>query len=650
MISKIIELETLTPLFIKGKEEKYGEGFIRFGDIVYLIDNDKLCKYIDESNKITEYTQYFSHRESDVESFLEYNGIQLSRDMVLEYEGNEKKFKKFLNNRNQSLQRFEDYQAYKDLSISYFLNKEGIFPTELKVEKDIAIGVTKLQSENRFIQNGNGGYYIPGSSLKGAFRNALLWKILKAKSTLLQSFLMYHLPLADVFVQIEEKNFQMAKYIIKQNVVFQSLNLIRNGQININKINEITKKYTEHFSEIPDVISNTLESISFTEKTPNISILDSFQIDYKEYLQSYNERWESANNTLRDLFRLVKISDGNFVQDFKLEKKTAKAVCKDTSGIPQKNQTYKKKFDIKLECTPKAVKSHFKITIDTGLAKAFFPDGVPDYFQSVEELLKVVNEFFRAVAYFEDKEYYKGARSIPEDVNPNDKREAKFKVNTTPTWNLYKSTFGLAPNDILFRTGWGGGFISKTQFLHFDIADRVRIRNMIRYNGSDLAPKSRCLIVDGQDSTEPLGWCKLSVLGDAKDIPLPSIDTAKIRTDFLTEQSQGMRSVQQYQQGSRRNQERPVTEKEIQHSKAEANAILKQAEKQKEIASKKIYKTGEKVSTTVENSILFQSVTVKINDQTITIQTNFLKKSGDQAEIVITEMDKGKIIKARVVK
>ena len=54
MESKIIELETLTPLFIKGKEEVYGEGFLRIGNTLFLIDNDNLCKYVEESNKTTE--------------------------------------------------------------------------------------------------------------------------------------------------------------------------------------------------------------------------------------------------------------------------------------------------------------------------------------------------------------------------------------------------------------------------------------------------------------------------------------------------------------------------------------------------------------------------------------------------------------------
>ena len=48
MISSIVELEVLSPLFIKGKDLEYGEGFISVNNKVYLINNDNLCKFIGE--------------------------------------------------------------------------------------------------------------------------------------------------------------------------------------------------------------------------------------------------------------------------------------------------------------------------------------------------------------------------------------------------------------------------------------------------------------------------------------------------------------------------------------------------------------------------------------------------------------------------
>ncbi len=611
MESKIIELETLTPLFIKGKEEKYGEGFIRIGNDVFLIDNDKLCKYIAESNKISEYAQYFSYRESDVKSFLVYHAIELPEHKIFEYEEDEKKFKKFLNNRNKKLQRFEDYQSYKDLSISYFLDKEGIFPSELRVKKDLAKGITRLSSGNTFTQNGVNRYYIPGSSLKGAIRNAVLFKIFSDadRKTWLNNFVSAHLTSA------------------------------------LTANNSEKKKYKEHFSAIANSSGETVLSKSFTELIPKKNIPNNVMQEEKERFEEFNRLWESANKILRDFFRIVKISDANFVGDVTIKNEAAKAVCKDATGIPPKNQSYQKKFDINLECVPAKTKALFKISIDLNLAADFFPSGIPFYLQSVSNLLETVDEFFRTLADFEEKVFFNGLVSIPFDISPEDSKNAKLKVNTIPVLELYKQKFGLN-EELLFRTGWGGGFMSKTQFLHLTTPDRVRLRDMIRYNGSPLAPKSRCLIVEGENATKPLGWCKLRVLGDAKDKPLPSIDEAKIRKDFLTERPR--QSGRQYRQGSR--QERTVTEKEIQQSKAEANAILKQAKKQKATASQKIYKKGDKVETTVENSVLFQSVVVKINNQTMTLQTNMFKKPGDPAYVEITEINDGIIITAKLLK
>jgi hypothetical protein len=325
-----------------------------------------------------------------------------------------------------------------------------------------------------------------------------------------------------------------------------------------------------------------------------------------------------------------------------LKVKIAKAVCKDTSGTPQRSQTYQKKFDIKLECVPKAIKAQFKLSIDTELAKAFFPDGVPSYLQDIEQLLKVINEFFRAIVKYEDLNYYHGATSIPEDINPEDNRKAKLRVNTSEVWKLYKSIFGLQPDEILFRTGWGGGYMSKTQYLHMENTDRVRVRDMIHYNGASIAPKSRCLIVEGQNAKEPLGWCKLRILGDAKDIPLPGIDTATIKTELITKQNKQNTKDTQIISG------KPITEREVQKSNATAKAILKQAEKKTTSIAQVIYKAGQTVYATVEECVPLISLKVIIGDQALTINKGVIKQKGETVQIQITEIENGKILAAKL--
>ena len=629
MISKIIELETLTPLFIKGKDLDYGEGMLRGSDgVVYLIDNDKLCEFIADNNKITEYVQ--------------------------EFDGRNKKPK-----------------------LKVFLDRNGIYPNDSELKR-MAKGITEIsekahrddeEQKNNFVQNGKKIPFIPGTSLKGAIRNAILWKYLwdnknksllntffSAQSVFLDNEIQGIALISDALDKAEHKDFESADK--KMNSLFNNSSFSKRNQFQNCKNNDGIIIYKKDFNSVEKKLQDYQRDFAkdFSKKKfhPNKSILPILKLEQLPQatqdlayisMKKFNDHWKTAENnkSLIDFFRLVKVSDGIFIGDTSLKWLQLKTICKDNFG-----HIYKKGHTTTLECVPKAVQALFKITIDTELAKAFFPSRVPGYLQTVDELLKVVDEFFRTVAKFEDSNYYNGTTSIHADVNPNHKRNAKLRVNTNEVLNLYKITFGLEPDEILFRMGWGGGFMSKTQSLHLDMPNRVRVRDMNRYNGSPLAPKSRCLIAEGQNATEPLGWCKLRVLGDAKELALPSINAAEIKTDFLTEQPR--QSGQQYRQGNRQNQERPATEKEIQQSKAEAYAIVKQAEKQKAIASQKTYKTGQKVETIVESSVLFQSVTVKIDDQALTLKTKYFKKPGDLALVEITEINDGKIIQAKVVK
>ncbi|WP_041467343.1 type III-A CRISPR-associated RAMP protein Csm5 [Chlorobium phaeobacteroides] len=651
MESKIIELETLTSLFIKGKEENYGEGFIRIGNTLYFIDNDNLCEFI-YKNTYDKDGSRIPNRPDYVEWYSYFISRQRGDDIVTHYKGFAKVFGLDDVNNERDIP-----EGYKEKSIQFFLSKTRLLQgnndtqkqvlTEYKIGKGITLLEASTRNGNRFIQNGNKRHYVPGSSLKGAIRNAVLWKILTESS--IQAwfllFLTYHLPVSDFLKKIDENDYEEGEKIISKNAVFQNMNLIRNGHIDRKETKKLKKKYSEHLSGIQDATNSTLESKCFTGKIPYIPISDSDKIDQKKYLQSYNDRWNAANDTLRDFFRLVKVSDGNFVDDFELKGKIAKAVCRDIFGTPPKNKTYQKKFDIKLECAPKTVKVQFKISIDTELVRAFFPYRIPVYLQSVNGLMNVVDEFYREVAKFEALNYYNGVISIPDDLNSNDNRKAKLKVNTEVVYKLYNTIFGLEKNETLFRTGWGGGFMSKTQFLHMDMTDRVRVRDMVHYNGSPLAPKSRCLIIEGQNATEPLGWCKLRVLGDTKDLALPSIDAVKISTDILTEQP---RQRGQQRQENRQNKERPVTEKEIHKSKAEAKAILKLVEKQTNLTTQVTYMKGQVVLAKVDECKPFESIKITIGNQSVCVVSGFIKQKGEEVKIKITKIENGKILEAKL--
>lgn len=611
MESKIIELETLTPLFIKGKDLDYGEGMLRGSDgVVYLIDNDKLCEYIASKDKIGEYIKYFSE---------------------------------------------SDGADRRNFSIDDFLRQEKIFPDQAKI-KELAYGITQLSQGKKFVQNGNGRPYIPGSSIKGAIRNAIIWKIISIKKEQDPSrdvLDRYKKSLNAIAFALEAKKLasdrkwsdaqkEFDKVLQTEFVERRMFAECKQG----NRVNFFIDRTNTERPTLDAILSQFSQSWdkSLTDKTVIRPVSD---------IHKNNDRWQSTNDILRDILRIVKISDANLTGEVALEKKQLNVICKDPNNLVYQKCNYRKKqgdyqsIKLELETLSLAAKATFKVTIDREMANMFFGDLMESdysFLYSVYDLLEVVNEFFLSVWKEEKKFFSNGAYSVSSIIDETDKQ--KF-IDVARIHDLYNN-HPILSNEKLLRTGWGGGYISKTQFLHFDDVGRANIRNIRHNRGDQLAPKSRLLIVEGGRAISPLGWCKLRVLDDDKDQSLPSIDEANIITDLLTEQSRGRQDAHQHRQGRRKNHERHVSEKEIQQLNEAANKIVKRAEKQKASASHKTYKTGEKVGAVVESCVPFQSVTVKINEQTLIIKKGIIKQKGETVTLQITKTENGEIIEAKL--
>jgi CRISPR type III-A-associated RAMP protein Csm5 len=540
----VVELETVSPLFIKGKDIDYGEGMLKGKDkdgkdCVFLIDNDKLCEYIADKGKVEEYVQYFVRDEdTDVlDGFAKFHRLTVSphnlRDFApdankkpnivvqrngINYPIVEWKLKIFLGKINNSYRN--GYEQYKKLSLQYFLEVCNILPKSYEEFKRIAKGITLLPDESGgikpFVKNALNKPFIPGSSIKGAIRNAVLWKIMSdpAKKQWLNDF-------------------------------------VRTNLSNPNK-----KKLKEKFSTEFSYAGKNVPQQSF------ISPADDFKGEYRQ-------QWQNANETLRDFFRIVKISDANFTCEIAPERERTATVC--ANG----NQTSRKKHELELECVPEGSKAQFRITIDQKMAERFFGT-IPDYLKNVHNLLQTVHEFFEAVWNFE-KNFFNGKKPVS---------SSEFKADTSEIYSFYSDdvssyqkvcftldeiamlvkkfpeldklqlpivqkgdNFIISIDDIseqdkndlisigffreilqrrkyLFRTGWGGGMMSKTQFLHLSNAHRQEVRNLITKRGTQTAPKSRCLAIENEGSDKavsPLGWCSLKIL---KHGELPSIEKA----------------------------------------------------------------------------------------------------------------------------
>jgi CRISPR type III-A-associated RAMP protein Csm5 len=354
--------------------------------------------------------------------------------------------------------------GFKKKSIQYFLDNFDLLRGDKKTHIErMAKGVTTLRSagvKKFFIQNGCNEPVIPGSSFKGAVRNAILWKLLSDDPGV--------------------------KMVFKQYVAANLKTAEKGGN---------QKEFAGKFSEIENVYGKSLNAITFSRLYPEFT---GTPATYgSQYVHDYNERWKNASEIHRDLFRIVRIGDAKIVPRAFWKEITVKTYNFNGFGFSQRTgQSI-------LEALGKATKARFRLTIDKELAKEIFAGNIPPYLNSIDALLQTVNEFFTAVASSELAFYGKAATAD----GTTDVKQWYADLLKAPTGeDVEKSA--------LFRLGWGGGMMSKTQFLdHIDEPDRARIRNLTNYRPTTIAPQSRCLQADDSRAICPLGWCKLRYLG-----------------------------------------------------------------------------------------------------------------------------------------
>ena len=460
--SGIIELETLVPLFIKGKDPDYGEGIYTFEDKAYLLDNDELCKFINELTYDSN-GNYLEEGKDYVKWYAEFMTLGRGEDRVVN------SYNTFTRLTGLQLTSVDDRrdvpEKFKNKSAQYFLDELNLLGADKKtIIKRLSIGVTTLRSSEgrkKFIQNGRGECFLPGSSIKGAVRNALLWKILEVEQSI---------------------------RVTVQDYVTRNLSLAGSSR---REQKEFAKKFSKHANHFGE----SLDTITFSRYEPEF---DGEPIVYgQQYIDNYNARWKSSSAIHRDLFRIVNITDAKFVGRANWQFAKAKTYKLTEQGFQPKQNTY-----IELEAVGEGTKARFRITLDKALAAEFFRGNIPPYLQSIDALLQIVHEFFMAVAA-EEREFYNRVN------NPGRIKDVRqwYEKLLNPSGGDEKKHFSL------FRLGWGGGMMSKTQFLHLHENDRKRVRNLTNDRGTAVAPQSRCLLTDGDSASLPLGWCRLSYLG-----------------------------------------------------------------------------------------------------------------------------------------
>lgn len=158
--SKMLTLTTISPLHIKGHEVTYGWGMVKLdprlypdNDYAYIVDQEKLNRFLAENGLIGKYVRVFSNPQSF------------------------------------DMREIERERRRKGLPPSPTGSPLGDFLTDNKIKlnknnlEKISSGITLSKGDRFFICDSKDNVIIPGSSVKGALRTAVAYKYVKDNST-----------------------------------------------------------------------------------------------------------------------------------------------------------------------------------------------------------------------------------------------------------------------------------------------------------------------------------------------------------------------------------------------------------------------------------------------------------------------------------
>lgn len=275
-------ISTLSPIHIQAGKLEYGEGFIRVGENVYVVDAPKLQTEIFKFGgleTVNQYTQVFSKPNPDIAKFLDkirYN-----------YKSNIRKISK---------------------------------------------GIVRLPRGNRFIQSGFGKHFVPGSSIKGAIKTAVLYHLMK-------NILTDHPDILDTFVDKK-----ITAYL-----------------------NDPSNDQKQRFAA--ELLENTFQSRHPQEHFPNDQRTD-----------------EDPNGPFTDIFRAIKVKDA--IIEKLSEVQFENILFTTLNGA---NQIAQKRVGRNFECFHG--ETTIEITIDHEILESFKRAGVTPPFSGVPSLIKLCQDF-----------------------------------------------------------------------------------------------------------------------------------------------------------------------------------------------------------------------------------------------------------------
>ena len=462
----VCQLSTLSPIHIRaGEPELYGQGFIRLNDtddFLYVVDTPKLQAEIFASkglNAVNTYTQAFSNpntrtRIVDVLDAIGY-----------------------------------DYESNID---------------------NISTGVVRLPSGNRFMRSGLGEYFIPGSSIKGAIKTAVLHHTIRAGTFDLDNFVTEQITAYQAIRHQNRRRQERARENFKRRFAGELLeNAFQSRRpqehaLNPRRRNEPSGPFTDIFKAI--------KVKDATIKTTSIDLSRFAQTITTPGPQGATLRTLEGNEIQLPLRNIKQLTRGNWIKIESFEEQNGEQIVATYTKVDeptlskvqfedilfttlQRNQVVEKEMAGNTRCECFHGETTIEISIDHEILDSFKRGGAQPPFSDLTSLIKLCQNF--AQAQWDAEQQFLAKYGSSGSINLD---EIKLFYNK----NKKRATL---------RVGWGTGMLGTTVSLLLDENIRVRLRNnVISADGGNRpqpAPKSRRFVSDKGLPAYPLGWIQL---------------------------------------------------------------------------------------------------------------------------------------------
>lgn len=430
-----IQIRALSPIHIKGKDVEYGHGFVRRDEsTAYAIDSDRLGLFLYEE------TRDLSLLNRYIEEIEGYS----ARNKIKEYD-----FERFL-----SEARIYDNEKNR--------RREG----EL-IQKGVFRAIVNATQENQFIRNGKGEPFIPGSSVKGAIRTAVLFKMVKNRMGKEPDWL--NNEYMGKLKELEGKQSHLDE-IKKEEESEREMH----KRMQLKKSRKRAAWDIERFKRS---MGNDLSYMIFQSNVPN-----------------QFGRVRKGPHT--DFFRILSVTDSPPINVHEAGGHGAWGSNKKISVLSLRDDgTMHERSRIRgeVECFEGDV--YVDIQLDRKLLTEF-REGNPEIpFASISDLLDIVKEFAR-IQWSEECRLWDSVE------------------NSNILVDRIQQFYGRPADDAGLRLGWGTGLLGMTMLSLLDKGDplRKRFRNIVFVDRDDApAPKSRRVVMEDRQAVSPLGWVSIDV-------------------------------------------------------------------------------------------------------------------------------------------